>query len=451
MRPYKLLLVEDEKVQLEAMKTSLEDEGYIVESSTTAGEAINIFQNETIDIVITDYNLPDKDGQKLLVEIKIINPEIPVIFITAYGTIDRAVNVMKSGAYDYLSKPVNMDKLLMLLKRACEHYTLISENVRLREELKERFTVKGIIAASPKMQEVLNMVGRVASSKASVLVRGESGTGKEIISRTIHYASPRKNNPFIAFNAAALSPALIESELFGHEKGAFTGADRKREGRFVNADKGTLFIDEIGDIPVEIQTKFLRVLQESVVEPIGSDKSIPIDVRIIAATNKDIESMIKEGIFREDFYYRLNVVTIHIPPLRGRKEDILPLCDLFIKKYAVENEKNVQGFTREAFNAILKYHYPGNVRELENMVERAVVLTRNTNITVDDLPPNMINQTEEFLKTDEGGLDEQVEALEKHLITKVLRKSGGNQSQTARYLNISERKLRYKLKKYNLI
>ncbi|HDY90230.1 MAG TPA: sigma-54-dependent Fis family transcriptional regulator, partial [bacterium] len=339
MKPYNLLLVEDEEIQRAEMKIILEEEGYNVDDYENATEAIDIIRNKTIDVVITDYNLPDKDGLELFSDIRALNPEIPVIFITAYGTIDKAVSVMKAGAFDYLSKPINTEELLVIIERACAHHALISENIRLRKELKERYTAKGVVSASSKIQDVMNLASRVAPSKASVLIRGESGVGKEIIARIIHYASPRKDAPFVAFNVAALSPTLIESELFGHQKGAFTGADRAHQGRFVQAHTGTLFIDEIGDIPIELQTKFLRVLQENTIEPLGSSKAIPIDIRVIAATNKDIEAMMKKGLFREDLYYRLNVVTIYIPPLRERKEDILPLTDLFIKKYASENKK----------------------------------------------------------------------------------------------------------------
>lgn len=448
--PYSLLVVDDEEAQLMALQSHLQEEGYDVYTAGTSGEAVNVYTNKIIDVVVTDFNLPEKDGLHLLEQIKSMNPEVPVIMVTAYGSIDSAVNAMKAGAYDYLTKPINIDEFLIVVKRACEHRALFSENLRLREALQERFTAKGIIAASGKMQEVLNLAGRVASSKASVLIRGESGTGKEVIAKTIHYASPRKEGPFIAFNVAALSPGLIENELFGHEKGAFTGADRTADGRLQQAHTGTLFIDEIGDIPIDIQAKFLRVLQENTIERLGSHKSFTIDIRVIAATNKDLEAMIREQSFREDLYYRLNVVMIQIPPLRDRKEDILPLCDLFISKYASENAKEVKGISREAFDALSKYSFPGNVRELENMIERAVVLARGIHITLDDLPPTVFNAPVRPLQSFTGDLNKQVEELEKNLITAAIRQSGGNQSKAARELNISERKLRYKLNKYGI-
>lgn len=451
MSNYTVLVVEDEEAQRIVLKEHLNDAGYKVSIASDVKEALNVLSSKAIDTVITDVNLPDKDGIFLLSEIKSVNPELPVIIITAFGSIDHAVNAMKSGAFYYLTKPINIEELLMVLKRALDHKILVSENIRLKETVKEHFTAKGVVASSAKMQEVLNIAGRVAASKASVLIRGESGTGKEVIAKTIHFASPRRNSPFIAFNVAALSPALIESELFGHEKGAFTGADRYRQGRFIQADKGTLFIDEIGDIPVELQTKFLRVLQENYVEPIGSSNPVPVDIRIIAATNKDLQSLIKEGKFREDLFYRLNVVCINIPPLRERKEDILPLCDVFIKRIASENNKDIKSFTREAFDAVMKYNFPGNVRELENMIERAIVLARDSYISLEDLPPNIFSPAVDFSRSSGKGLDEQVEALEKHLIIAELRKAGGNQTRAAGALKISERKLRYKLKKYNII
>ncbi|MFC1728927.1 sigma-54-dependent transcriptional regulator [candidate division KSB1 bacterium] len=451
MKKRTVLLVEDEDIQRMALQEHLSAHGYNAVPAATAEEAMKSFMRMTVDGVITDFNLPGKDGIDLLQQIRSVNPGIPVIIITAYGTIDHAVNAMKKGAYDYLTKPVNIEELLLVLKRALEHGNLISENIRLKEALKERFAPEGIVAASGRMQEVLNIAARVAPSRASVLIRGESGTGKEVIARAIHYASPRSESPFVPFNVAALSPTLIESELFGHEKGAFTGADRAREGRFTQAHTGTLFIDEIGDIPVELQAKFLRVLQDNVIERIGGNRPFEVDIRIIAATNRNLEKMINEGAFREDLYYRLNVVSLYLPPLRERKEDILPLCDLFIKRYSSENKKQIDGFTRESFDALMKHDFPGNVRELENMIERAVVLARDTKITLEDLPPNIFARPSAVEADESGSLDTQVEALEKHLIRTELSRAGGNQSKAARALRISERKLRYKLAKYGLI
>ncbi len=450
MNDYTILLVEDEAAQREALVSLLADEQYTVMAAENATKALGIASSKTIDIVITDFNLPDHDGQYVIEQIKAINPTIPVIFITAYGNVDRAVNAMKSGAFDYLTKPVDIEELLLIMKRALQHKTLVSENKRMRDILEAQYSFKGIVAASPKMQEALNLAGRVAETKASILLRGESGTGKEVVARAIHLASPRKDKPFVAFNVAALPATLIESELFGHEKGAFTGADQIRIGRFEQANSGTIFIDEIGDIPPEVQTKFLRVLQENTFERLGGNKSIATDIRVIAATHKDLESMIKEGTFREDLYYRLNVVTISIPPLRERKEDIPPLCRHFLRKSAEENGKDVEDFSRETFDALIKYHFPGNVRELENIVARAVILARGNVITLDDMPQNIFTSAETSTATVSGGLEEQIEAVEKNAIRAALRKSGGNQSKAARNLKLTERKLRYKIQKYGI-
>jgi len=443
-----LLIVEDEQAQREILAVHFEEENYHVLAAESAEKALDIARSKTIDAVITDFNLPEKDGQYLLEQIKSMNPTIPVILITAYASITRAVKAMKSGAYDYLTKPINIDELLLVLKRALEHKTLLAENIRLRQILEKQFSFNGVVGSSDKMQEVLNMAGRVAATKATVLLRGESGTGKEVIAHAIHYASPRKDKPFVAFNVAALSPNLIESELFGHEKGAFTGADRQRIGRFEQADGGTLFIDEIGDIHLELQTKFLRALQDSHIEHLGGNKSIEVDIRVIAATNKNLEAMIKQGTFREDLYYRLNVVTIHIPPLRERKEDIPHLCNHFLHKYSMEMNKKITDFSREAFDIIMKYDFPGNVRELENMIERAVILCRGSQITLDDLPPNIFAPNDLLQSETTSGLEQQVEQLEKKMIIAELRKCGGNQSKAARNLKITERKLRYKMGKY---
>lgn len=450
MDQYTILLVEDQAIQREALTDHLEEEHYTVEATDTAERALEIATSKTIDAVVTDFSLPGGDGQFLLERLKTINPSIPVILITAFASVERAVQVMKLGAYDYLTKPINIDELLIVLKRALEHKTLIAENVLLRQTLVKDFSFDGIIASSQSMQEVINLAGRVAGTKATVLLRGESGTGKEVIARAIHYASPRKEKPFVAFNAAALSPTLIESELFGHEKGAFTGADKPRVGRFEQAHEGTIFIDEIGDIPLESQMKFLRVLQESSIEHLGGNKTIPVDIRVIAATNRDLESMIKSGAFREDLYYRLNVVVIDIPPLRDRKKDIPALCNHFLKKYAEEMKRNVKGFSREALDLLMKYDFPGNVRELKNIIERAVIFCRGESIAAPDLPQNVLEHRDSSLTDGVDGLEQSVEALEKNLIGVELRKCGGNQSKAARNLKITERKLRYKIQKYGL-
>ena len=450
MEKFTLLLVEDDKVQREALAENLIEEDYNVLVAESAEKALSIADSKTVDLVITDLNLPEDDGHFLLKKIKSKNPTIPVFIITAYASVGSAVDAMKSGAYDYLTKPINMEKLFITLKRALEHKTLVAENIELKKKLEKEFSFKGIIAVSSEMQKVLNMAGRVAGTKASVLLRGESGTGKEVLARAIHFASGRKDGPFVAFNVAALAPALIESELFGHEKGAFTGADRLRIGRFEQAGGGTIFIDEIGDIPVEIQMKFLRVLQEGYIEHLGGNRSIDVNIRLITATNKDLESMIKAGTFREDLYYRLNVFTIQIPPLRERREDIPHLCNSHLKSCEEEYGKNIDGFSREAFDAMMKYDFPGNVRELQNIIERAVIVCRGSQITLSDLPTNVLEPVRDFSQESYEGLEERVEALEKRMIITELRRLGGNVSKTAQSLKITSRKLRYKIHKYGI-
>ena len=448
MREETILVVEDEPAQREALAAHLVEEKYRVLQADSAESAVQILSQKTIDLVITDFNLPEKDGQYLLEKARSINPTIPIILITAYASVDRAVQAMKSGAYDYMTKPINIEELLLIMQRALEHKILVSENIRLQKTLESQFSFEGVIASSREMQKALNMAGRVADTKATVLLRGESGTGKEVMARAIHYSSSRKNAPFVAFNVAALSPNLIESELFGHEKGAFTGANKLRIGRFEQSHGGTLFIDEIGDIPLELQTKFLRVLQENTFERLGGNQSIEVDIRIIAATNKDLETMIKNNLFREDLYYRLNVVTIEIPPLRDRKDDIPLMCKHFVETTAHENKKEVEGFSREALDALMKYDFPGNVRELKNIIARAVILCRGIRISIQDLPPGVLDPVPSA--EGGGGLEEQVEALERKLIIAELRQCSGNQSKAARNLKMTHRKLRYKIEKYGI-
>jgi two-component system NtrC family response regulator len=390
--------------------------------------------------------MPGMDGLEVLKEIKRINPEIDVIIITAYGTIETAVEAMKVGAIDYITKPVELDELLILASRVAERRQLIQENRLLKQELsKNGVTADKIIYKSPRMAELINLAGRVAVSKASILIQGESGTGKELLARLIHQLSPRANKSIVVVNCGSLHENLLESELFGHEKGAFTGAASRRIGRFEEADGGTLFLDEIGELSPAIQVKLLRFLQEREFQRLGSNVNIHVDVRIISATNRDLEVQVKEGTFREDLFYRLKVVTMALPPLRERKEDLRVLIDHFIDKFAAENGKNIQGLTAEARDLLLKYDYPGNVRELVNIMERAVVIARDQYITINDLPFN-----ENSKKILSGPLRESVEELEKQLIVESMEKTQDNQTKAAEILGISERMLRYKLKKYNL-
>ncbi len=453
MKRFSILLVDDEASQREPIKGFLENQGYVVFSAASYEESVKLFKSNDVDLVLTDYKLKDKSGMEVLGEVKSLNPMVPVIVMTAYGTIESAVNLMKQGAFDYIQKPIDLDELLISIEKAAELTNLKAENKQLKQLLSGKFNFESIVSQSGEIESILSLASRVAPSKATVLVRGESGTGKELIARAIHFASDRKDNTFVVVNCASLPETLFESELFGHEKGAFTGADRQRTGKFELADKGTLFIDEIGDIPLNIQVKLLRAIQFGQIERLGSNKTISTDVRIVAATNRNLEDMIKNNEFREDLYYRINVVPIFIPPLRKRKVDIPVLADYFIQKYSLQNNRHVTGISKEAMHALMKYNFPGNVRELENIIQRAIILTRNSIISLNDLPALVSSQEKSESSfnnslNETGDLNIKVEELEKHLIDIAMKQSGGVQTKAAEILNISERMLRYKLKKY---
>ncbi len=452
MKVYSILIVDDEDTQRSILKGYLEKKGYRIYTASSGNEGIDTVRKNLIDIILSDFKMPDKTGLEVLEEVKKINPEISFVIITAYGTVENAVKAMRLGAFDYISKPVDLDELELLIERIIENKNLKSEIQILKNQLQEKFKIDSFISHSPKMEEVLSIASRAADSKATVLITGESGTGKEVLAKSIHYASSRKNNSFIAVNIPALPETLLESELFGHERGAFTGAEKSKKGRFELADGGTIFLDEIGDIPLNLQVKLLRVLQEHKIERLGSTESLDVDVRIIAATHQNLEQKIKDGSFREDLYYRLNIVSLHIPPLRERREDILPLIEHFVKKYCEENQKKDLTLSKEAIDLLIKYNFPGNVRELENIIERAVVLSRGNVITVNDLP-NVVKgfKAEKEIPADENlTLTQQVEELEKKLIYDALSKANGNQSQAGRMLGLTERNLRYKMQKYGI-
>jgi len=452
MKNYNILIIDDEKSQREILSGFLSKKGYKVYSAESGSQGLKMVKDKTIDIILSDFKMPEMTGIEILEQVSLINPEISFIIITAYGTVENAVKAMQLGAIDYISKPVNLDELEILLDRIVENKNLISENQLLREQLQEKNRINSIISQSSKMEEVINLASRSAKSRATILINGENGTGKEVLARAIHYISNRKDKPFVAINIPALSENLLESELFGHEKGSFTGADKMKKGRFELADGGTLFLDEIGDMSVSTQIKILRVLQEHQFERVGGTESIEVDVRIISATNQDLEKKIIEGTFREDLYYRLNVVTIKIPPLRERKDDIPPLIEFFINLYCKENDREKLEISKEAYDMLMKYNFPGNIRELENIIERAVVLTRGNLITLGDLPLHIRGFKEELSRPvlGKGTLPEQVEAVEKELIYDALRESAGNQTKAGKLLGITERNLRYKLKKYNI-
>jgi DNA-binding NtrC family response regulator len=452
MKKLNILVVEDGQSQREMLRDFLLREGHTVAEAENGDSAIKSVLKGHFDMILLDYKMPGMDGMQVLKEVKKINPEIDVIIITAYGTIETAVDAMKAGAIDYITKPVEFDELLIHVDRVSERRTLIRENEILRQELSEKgVTMDKIIYQSHKMDVLINMASRIAVSRATVLIKGESGTGKELLARLIHNLSPRSARVISVVNCSALPESLLESELFGHEKGAFTGATVRRIGRFEEADGGTLFLDEIGDITPSVQVKLLRFLQEREFQRVGGNQTIHSDVRIISATNRDLESKVKEGTFREDLFYRLNVVVMDMPPLRERKEDVSPLIDHFLKRFAADNGKNVTGITSEARDLLLKYDYPGNVRELENIIERAVVISRNSVISIDDLPFDEDRiHPEDAGKKGEGLLRGSIEEMERKLILDAMEKSGDHQTKAAEILGISERMLRYKLKKYGL-
>jgi DNA-binding NtrC family response regulator len=450
---YNILIVDDEQSQRFILSGYLKQKGYNIYEAPSGMEALKIIDNNLIDIVLSDYKMPEMNGIDLLIKIKEKNPEIAVVIITAFGTIEEAVRAMREGAFDYLTKPVDLDELDFIIKRISERQQLISENKILREQLQDKNKISGLVAYSDKMQNVLNTSLRIAESKATVLLRGDSGTGKEVLAKAIHFASARKDKPFVAVNCAALNENLLESELFGHEKGAFTGADKQRRGRFEIADGGTLFLDEIGDLPLSTQVKLLRVLQEEQFERVGGSQTISVDVRVITATNKNIEELIKDGKFREDLYYRINVVTINIPSLRERKDDIVHLINYFITKYLPETRKEKIEFSRESMDVLMKYNYPGNIRELENIVHHSIVLSRGDIVSTSDLPEQVktVSSPEvSFGVNETNTLPEQVESLEKMLVVNALKKTNNNQLQASKLLGISERNLRYRLEKWGM-
>lgn len=452
MKKLSILVVEDGQSQREMLRDFLRKEGHTAGEAENGEQAVQRVRAGHYDLLLLDYKMPGMDGMQVLQAVKGINPEIDVIIITAYGTIETAVDAMKAGALDYITKPIEFEELLLLVDRVSERRTLLRENEILREQLGEKgVTTDRIIYRGEKMSALINMAGRVAASRATVLLQGESGTGKELLARLIHQLSPRAARRIIAVNCGALHENLLESELFGHEKGAFTGATARRVGRFEEADGGTLFLDEIGELSQQVQVKLLRFLQEHEFQRLGGNQTLRTDVRVISATNRNLEQRMREGAFREDLFYRLNVVLMSIPPLRERKEDIPILIEHFLKRYAEENGKEIAGLSSEAQDVLLKYDYPGNVRELENIIERAVVIAREAVISVEDLPfRESMEETTAGRKAEEGLLRGSIEELERNLIVDAMEKAGDHQNRAAELLGISERMLRYKLKKYGL-
>ncbi len=451
----RILIVDDDKAHLSMLQTILTGWGHGVEGVEDGGDAIKRVKQSPYDAILMDVRMARVSGIEALEKIKEINPAIPVVIMTAYSSVDTAVEAMKLGAYDYLTKPLNFDELRLTLERSLEHMQLVKENRKLKERISEQSSLSGIIGKSPPMQELLDMVKTVAATEATILISGESGTGKELIARAIHAGSNRRNNSLVTVNCAALTDTLLESELFGHEKGSFTGADKKRDGRFMQADGGSIFLDEIGEIPLPMQAKLLRTIQEREIQRVGSDKLLKVDVRIIAATNRDLLLEVDRGTFREDLYYRLNVVNLTIPSLRDRLEDIPLLAGFFLNRYSEQNRKSLKGFTPLAMDMLVKYGWPGNVRELENAVERAVILAAGEFVAEKDLPPTVTHHFREVfgeeeipLAADMGG--KSLQEVEKLAIEQTLAKTGGNKSEAAKLLNITRTTLDNKIRKYGI-
>jgi two-component system NtrC family response regulator len=438
-----ILICDDEESQRGLLAGYLKNKGYNVTAAASGKEAVALNTNTGFDLAIMDLKMPEMDGIETMEKMKEIDPQTYFIILTGFGTVESAVKAMKLGAYDYLNKPVNLDELELLIKRIYEEQVTYEEIETLKKEVKDSMKFESFVAESDRMKEVIGLIPRIARSDSSVLVLGESGTGKELVARLVHEASPRKNNRFVAISCAALPETLIESELFGYERGAFSGAEKRKIGKFEMANTGTLFLDEIGDLPVTIQVKLLRVLQEFTFERLGSNLPIKADVRLICATNQDLMKKISEGNFREDLYYRLNVITMELPPLRDRKDDIKPLIDHFINKLAEKGRKKVMGVSREALNKLVRYDWPGNIRELENVIERALVLCRGDWIESADIPLKVESEKQDFR-------GESLADMEKQHIRDMLGKTSWNLIETATRLGIHRNTLRLKMKEYGI-
>ena len=450
-----ILIVDDEKNYLVVLEALLSPEGYEIITADNARSALRLIEESDLDLVLTDMKMPGVSGMELLEQCKKINPEVPVIMMTAYGTIEMAVQAMKKHAFDYITKPFQNEELKLTIKKALENYRLIKENRRLSEALSEKHKFSNIIGRSKPMLRIYDLIGKVAYSKASVLITGPSGTGKELIAKAIHYESPRKNRPFVSVNCGALTETLLESELFGHEKGAFTGAVALKKGRFELADGGTLFLDEVGEMPPSLQVKLLRVLQEMEFERVGGTRSLRVDVRVLSASNRNLKETVAEGSFREDLFYRLNVIHIEVPPLRERPEDIRLLVNHFIDKYRRTSGEEKIELSPEVWKSFYAYRWPGNVRELENVIERAVVLNSEGVINQRDLPAefseeNMELDVDRFIPSDVP-LQETLEKIEEQLIRRALKQSGDVQSHAAERLGITKSLIQHKMKKYNIL
>ena len=451
-----ILVVDDEKNYLLVLSAVLEDEGYEVLTAQGGHEALEIQKSSDLDLILSDMKMPAMDGIELLENVKARDPDLPVIMMTAHGTIDKAVEAMQKGAYSYILKPFDNERLTIYVKKAVSMFQVVKENRRLRETVESQYRFGNFIGKSKPIRDVFETIRKVAPSNATVLIEGESGTGKELVAKSIHFNSPRRNKPFIAVNCSALAESLLESELFGHEKGAFTGAVTRKKGRFELADSGTLFLDEIGELSQNLQVKLLRVLQEKTFELVGGTRSITADIRIIVATNKILKEEMISGRFREDLFYRLNVVRIVLPPLKQRKEDIRLLVNHFIEKYASERKVNVpiKGVDQEVDRLFFNYSWPGNVRELENLIERVMILCPNDTVRVSDLPMDFRDNVHNALHLEgipsNATLYDTLATIEKAMIERALKMADNVQAHAAAMLGIGKSGLNQKIKKYNL-
>jgi len=451
-----ILIVDDEKNYTLILSAVLEEEGFGTLTANSGAQALEILRGSDVDLVLTDMKMPGMDGIELLENIREKDPELPVIMMTAYGTVEKAVDAMQKGAYTYILKPFENENLVVHVRKAVEMYRMIKENRHLKDTMESRYSFGNIIGKSKAMQDVFGIIRKVAPTNATVLIEGENGTGKELVAKSIHYNSPRKDAPFIAVNCAALSESLLESELFGHEKGAFTGAASMKKGRFELADRGTLFLDEIGELSPSLQVKLLRVLQERVFERVGGTRPVAVDIRILAATNKILKEEVEKKHFREDLYYRLNVLHLVMPPLRNRTEDIRLLTEHFMKKYAAERKSDIaiKGFDQQAERLFYEYRWPGNVRELENIIERVMILCPGDIIRVSDLPRDFMANAGNMLQIDSipanATLSETLVQVEKDMILRAMRMADNVQSHAARLLGIGKSGLNQKIKKYGL-
>ncbi|MDR0828324.1 MAG: sigma-54 dependent transcriptional regulator [Desulfovibrio sp.] len=451
----RLLLIDDEKNYLLILETLLQDAGYPVTAINDPESALAFLDESEVDVIITDMKMPKLSGKDVLTSVKRDYPHIPVLVMTAFGSIDSAVDLMKMGAFDYITKPFSNDDLLLSIRKASELAKAHRQYRLLHENLEERYGLHRIIGIGKGIRAVLSLVDKAAPSKSNVLISGESGTGKELVARALHFASPRKDGPFISVNCMALNPGVLESELFGHEKGSFTGAVALRRGRFELANGGTLFLDEIGELSPDLQVKLLRVLQERKFERVGGSGEIEVDIRVVTATNKDLPQEVEKGNFREDLYYRLNVVSIHLPPLRERREDIPPLLAHFMGKIAQENNITPKSISPEALEYLSGYEWPGNIRQLENVLERCMVMVNGENISAADLPPEVKDEDAQLknaldMLPVEMNLADTLDRLEAAIIRRALARADFVQVKAADYLGISKSLLQYKLRKYSI-